>query len=102
MVAIITTFEKACKIVQKVKKEGKKVGLITGCFDIIHFGYVETIKFANKHCNFLVIGLDSDKTININKGIYRPIFAFKYRSRVLSELKSIDLIFQIKEMYKFD
>jgi D-beta-D-heptose 7-phosphate kinase/D-beta-D-heptose 1-phosphate adenosyltransferase len=56
------------KILLKLKKQGKTIGLITGCFDVFHIGHVETLNFAKKHCDILIVGLDNDRTVAINKG----------------------------------
>ncbi len=83
------------KISASARKAGKKVGLITGCFDVIHAGHVDLFRFAKKHCDLVIVGLDSDETIKINKGPSRPIHTISQRERVLSELESVDLIFEI-------
>lgn len=84
------------KISAKARKAGKKVGLITGCFDVIHAGHVDLFRFAKKHCDLVIVGLDSDETIKINKGLNRPIHNISQRERVLEELESVDLIFEIE------
>ena len=83
------------KEVAKQKRLGKKVGLITGCFDILHFGHVQLFRFAKKHCDFLVVGLDSDKTIALSKGKGRPVNSINHRLEVISELRSVDIVFPI-------
>jgi cytidyltransferase-like protein len=79
------------------KQKDKKVGLITGCFDILHFGHVQFFRFAKKHVDFLVVGLDNNKTISLSKGKNRPVNKLQHRLSVVSELKSVDLVFGIKD-----
>lgn len=86
-------------IVSKLKKSGKKVGLITGCFDILHAGHIDLFTFAKKHVDVLVLGLDDDKSIKLSKGPTRPINRFKYRAEVLNEIHSIKYIFKIKNRF---
>jgi D-beta-D-heptose 7-phosphate kinase/D-beta-D-heptose 1-phosphate adenosyltransferase len=100
-VAIITSYKKAIKTAEKQKQLGKKVCLATGCYDAIHIGHIQLFRFAKKHCDFLIVGIENDETIRLSKGDNRPIFKFEDRSRVLSELISIDLIFKIEETYNF-
>jgi len=97
----ITTLNKLQKIVEKHKTQGKKIGLITGCFDIIHIGHIELFKFAKKHCDIVIIGLENDETIKLSKGEGRPIHNIKQRKRTLSELKSIDYVFPIESTLNF-
>ncbi|KKP32632.1 MAG: Bifunctional protein HldE, partial [Candidatus Woesebacteria bacterium GW2011_GWE2_31_6] len=35
--------------VSKKKSSGKKVGLITGCFDILHVGHIDLFRKAKEH-----------------------------------------------------
>lgn len=92
----IKTLHQVTKIAAAARQSGKTVGLITGCFDVIHAGHVDLFRFAKKRCDLVVVGLDSDETIKINKGPNRPIHNISQRERVLSELESVDLIFEIK------
>lgn len=75
----IKTLLQVAEIAAKAKKSGKTVGLITGCFDVIHLGHVELFQFAKKHCDVVVVGLDSDETIKLNKGPGRPIHNISQR-----------------------
>ncbi|MCA9377271.1 adenylyltransferase/cytidyltransferase family protein [Candidatus Dojkabacteria bacterium] len=96
------TLDTVSKKVLQQRKLGKRVGLIKGCFDILHVGHVELFRFAQKHIDMLIIGLDSDETIALTKGMNRPINRFQYRVTVMSELRSVDLVFGIKEMVNFN
>lgn len=89
------------KIVAHHKKEGRKVGLITGCFDILHIGHIRLFQFAKKHVDIVIVGLDNDKSIQLTKGKHRPIHNYKIRSEVLNELSSVDYIFQLGISVKF-
>lgn len=91
----IKTLSQISKISAAAKRAGKKVGLITGCFDVIHAGHVDLFRFAKKHCDVVIVGLDSDETIKINKGPGRPFHNISQRERVLSELESVDYVFRI-------
>lgn len=98
----LVSLQIAINEVKKAKKNGKKVGLITGCFDILHSGHIELFQFAKTSgCDFLMIGLENDQNIRLSKGKKQPYLNFKKRSEFLSEITSIDLIFPIKEVVRF-
>ncbi len=61
------------KILEKERKEGKKVVFTNGCFDIIHAGHVDYLKKAKALGDILVVGLNSDNSIRRIKGEKRPI-----------------------------
>ncbi len=80
---------------------GGKVGLITGCFDVLHIGHVRLFKWAKKRVDLLIVGLDSDGSIRLSKGAGRPIFSQKVRLETLSQLSSVDYIFGIRKILDF-
>ena len=98
----IKSIKTISEIVENYKKQGKKVGLITGCFDVIHIGHIDFFRKAKKYVNILVVGVENDKNISIAKGISRPVFRLKDRCKLLAEMKSVDLIFPIKEVFNFN
>ena len=80
---------------------GGKVGLITGCFDVLHIGHVRLFKWAKKRVDLLIVGLDSDGSIKLSKGAGRPIFSQRVRLETLSELSSVDYVFGIRKVLDF-
>ena len=63
-----------------------------GCFDLLHSGHIylfKTIKetFSESH---LIIGLNSDKSINRIKGYNRPIISETLRKYNLEAIRYID------------
>lgn len=80
---------------------GGKVGLITGCFDVLHIGHVRLFKWAKKRVDLLIVGLDSDGSIKLSKGAGRPIFSQRVRLETLSELVSVDCVFGIRGVFDF-
>jgi cytidyltransferase-like protein len=91
--AKIQSLRALIKICQELRGEGKSIGLITGCFDIIHYGHINLLSFAKKKVDVLIIGVDNDKTLRLNKGVGRPVFGETARARVLAEMVSADYVF---------
>lgn len=88
-------------IVNKIKKSGKTVGLITGCFDIVHIDHTALFKNSKKKVDLLVVDLENDKTIKLSKGANRPINKLKNRLLFLSAITYIDYVFSINAVYDF-
>jgi len=82
-------------ISQEAQGEGKKVGLVTGCFDIVHAGHVGLLSFAKSKVDTLIVGLDSDTNVKKLKGKGRPVNNYYLRHMLLSEFSSVDYIFAI-------
>ena len=73
-----------------LRKEGKKIVMTNGCFDILHAGHVDYLKKAKNQGDILIVAINSDKSVRELKGEERPINKLKARSAVISGLKSVD------------
>lgn len=88
----ILTLEQAIGIVKQLKREGQKMVLVGGIFDLIHRGHVEFLEAAKREGDALIVLLESDeKTIEI-KGRNRPINTQEDRAFVLSRFVMVDYI----------
>jgi cytidyltransferase-like protein len=89
-------------LVKKARGEEKRIGLITGCFDILHMDHINLFRFAKKRVDVLIVGVENDASIKISKGIHRPLNKLEERMKFLSELSLIDYIFPITNVYSFN
>lgn len=74
------------------RADQRTVGFTNGCFDILHIGHLRTLEFARRHCDRLVVGLNSDASVARLKGPSRPINSIEDRVRLLSGLSCVDAI----------
>ncbi|WP_456392136.1 D-glycero-beta-D-manno-heptose 1-phosphate adenylyltransferase [Persephonella sp.] len=88
---------KELEIIEKWRKEGKKIVFTNGCFDIIHAGHVDYLEKAKALGDVLVVGMNSDDSVRRIKGKERPINPQEYRKRVLEALKPVDLVIVFDE-----
>lgn len=99
--AKIQSLNKLSQLIAQLKKENKKIALITGCFDIVHLGHINLFRFAKTHADIIIIGLENDSTIKLyQKGTDRPLNNLKNRLQFLAEFQSIDYVFPIKKIIK--
>ena len=82
------------------KKQGKTVGLITGCFDILHIDHTTLFRSAKQHVDVLVIGVERDESLK-SKNPNRPFNTLTWRCEMLSELTSVDLVFPIEFVIEY-
>ena len=61
-----------------------------GCFDVIHVGHIRLLQFARQQGDYLVVGLNSDRSVTTLKGPSRPINPEAYRREVLESLRFVD------------
>ena len=64
----------------------------SGCFDILHRGHIELFRYAKSLGDELVVGIDSDEKIRLDKGKKRPINDLQYRMTMLQSIKYIDKV----------
>ena len=67
------------------------VGVIAGNFDVIHPGYIYMLDECKKHCDFLLLLLHEDPSIERPEKL-KPILNLNERYKILSSLKQIDRI----------
>lgn len=80
----------ALEQVRAWQDSGKKVVFSNGCFDILHAGHVEYLAAARKLGDVLIIGLNSDASVQRLKGPDRPVCCETDRAAVLSALEVVD------------
>ena len=98
----IKSLSEIAKITHHFREHNKTVGLITGCFDILHIGHIQLFRFAKNHVDIVVVGVENDRRITLSKGSDRPIHNLNQRCTVLSELASIDYVFAIDKVMNFN
>lgn len=76
--------------IERVKGEGKKVVFTNGCFDILHQGHVRYLSEARSYGNYLIVGLNSDKSVRQIKGKNRPLMPEGARAELLAALCFVD------------
>ena len=63
-----------------------------GCFDVVHRGHTEFLKFCKSQGDIVVVGLNSDSSVKTIKGPDRPINNQYDRAAVLAALETVDYI----------
>ncbi len=90
--APVCDWEKALEEVNRWRARGLKVGFTNGCFDILHAGHVNYLNDARNQCDRLVLGLNTDISVQLLKGPDRPLNDQNSRATVLGALGAIDLV----------
>jgi D-beta-D-heptose 7-phosphate kinase/D-beta-D-heptose 1-phosphate adenosyltransferase len=61
-----------------------------GCFDLLHIGHIELLKYSKSLGDYLVVGINSDNSVKKLKGISRPINNEFTRKTILESIKYVD------------
>jgi len=74
-----------------------KIVFTNGCFDILHKGHVELLKYCKTLGCKVIVGINSDKSVKRLKGNTRPISCQSDRKAVLESIKFVDEVFIFEE-----
>lgn len=85
------------KIIDREKKQGKRIVLANGCFDLIHVGHTRYLKEAKAQGDVLVVALNSDSSVHKLKGKGRPILNEEQRVAILSSFYFVDYVTVFEE-----
>ncbi len=80
------------RLIQRLKQSHKRIVFTNGCYDLLHVGHVILLERAKRLGDVLVVGLNSDRSIQGLKGPGRPITPEGERARILAALASVDFV----------
>jgi cytidyltransferase-like protein len=64
-----------------------RVGLTSGSFDLFHDFHLRFLLRCRRHCDILVVGVDSDADVRASKGLGRPFQSEYQRQMVIDAIK---------------
>lgn len=87
----LSTEDKIAEALKTIRKN-KKIVFTNGCFDILHVGHLRYLKEARGLGDFLVVGLNSDRSVKELKGETRPVQTEADRAELLLGLECVDYV----------
>lgn len=88
----IKNLDVLAEIIAAEKSRGKRIVFTNGCFDLLHVGHVKYLQKARSFGDILILGLNSDASIQRLKGEKRPLIAEGERAHILAALDCIDYV----------
>lgn len=76
---------------------GKTISFSNGCFDILHEGHIASLSQAAIEGDFLIVGLNSDRSVKRLKGSERPVNNEHSRALILASLVIVDAVVIFEE-----
>ena len=74
------------------KRDGRRVVLTNGCFDLLHPGHVALLERARAEGDLLVVAINSDASVRALKGPARPLLPETERAEALRALEAVDRV----------
>ena len=74
------------------RKEKKRIVFTNGCFDVLHVGHIQYLRFARSKGDALIVGVNDDASVRRLKGPGRPVNSLEDRLAVLAALEMVDAV----------
>lgn len=88
----VITWDQIDSKLSQHRKTNQKIVFTNGCFDLLHVGHVRYLKEARALGDFLVVGVNTDRSVQVLKGPTRPIQNQNDRAEILASLGAVDLV----------
>jgi len=75
---------------ETLRRQGIRLAVTNGCFDLLHRGHVEYLDSARRAADALLVLVNSDNSVRALKGPTRPVNDEYARAFVLAGLASVD------------
>ncbi len=86
----VLTSSNLLQVIQSYKADNKKIVFTNGCFDLLHIGHIRYLRQAKKLADVLIVGVNTDRSVQKIKGPTRPIQNENDRAEILVSLKAVD------------
>jgi rfaE bifunctional protein nucleotidyltransferase chain/domain len=85
----ILTREQLIERVAPAREGGAKIVFANGCFDVLHVGHVRYLAGARELGDVLIVGINSDQQVALQKGAGRPVLPASERAEIVAALDSV-------------
>ena len=84
--------EELIQRVASARDSGARIVFANGCFDVLHVGHIRYLAGARQLGDLLVVGVNSDEQVAIQKGAGRPVMPGTERAEIVAALESVDYV----------
>jgi len=79
------------------RRDGKRIVFTNGCFDVLHVGHVDYLRFSKSKGDVLIVGVNDDASVKRLKGPTRPVNGIDDRMEMLAALEMVDAVTSFSE-----
>ena len=90
--APVLSIAEAASWVAAQRAAGRAVVFTNGVFDLVHPGHVTYLAAARAEGDVLIVAVNSDRSVQANKGPSRPILPEAERAELLAALDVVDAV----------
>lgn len=78
--------------IKELKKQGMRIGVTFSAFDLFHAGHIAMLAECKNHCDYLIVALQTDPTIDRPDTKNKPIQSIVERQITVSACRFVDEI----------
>jgi D-beta-D-heptose 7-phosphate kinase/D-beta-D-heptose 1-phosphate adenosyltransferase len=86
----VLTMQDALRRRAAARGRGMTFVFTNGCFDLLHPGHVALLREAREQGHYLLVGINSDRSVRGLKGAGRPVQDEADRAEVLAAMRDVD------------
>jgi rfaE bifunctional protein nucleotidyltransferase chain/domain len=84
--------------VEEWRRNGERITLANGNFDLLHVGHVRYLRGAKALGGRLVVAVNSDESVRALKGEGRPVMPAEERAEIVAALADVDAVVIFPEL----
>ena len=89
---IVLSREDLIARVAAARDDGARIVFANGCFDVLHVGHIRYLAGARELGDVLVVGINSDEQVAVQKGAGRPVLPANERAEIVAALESVSYV----------
>lgn len=89
---IILNYKDLDPILKELRKNGQKIAMTQGSWDMVHVGHARYLNEAGKYGDVLIVGTDSDEKIRKRKGAGRPVVPQEERLEMITYFRAVNYV----------
>jgi D-glycero-beta-D-manno-heptose 1-phosphate adenylyltransferase len=94
----IVTRDQLRKLAEDWRRDGERIILANGNFDLLHVGHIRYLRGAKELGGKLVVAINSDDSVRKLKGDGRPIMSAEERAEIVAALAGVDAVVVFPEL----
>jgi len=87
---------------ESLRNRDFRLAFTNGCFDILHPGHVEMLEFAKGRADRLVVALNSDASVAMQKKSHPMVNDLSFRAKMVEALGCVDFVVSFDEETPYD
>jgi rfaE bifunctional protein nucleotidyltransferase chain/domain len=90
--SIVLSRDELVRRVASAREAAARIVFANGCFDVLHVGHIRYLAGARELGDILIVGINSDEQVAIQKGAGRPVLPASERAELVAALEAVTYV----------